>query len=83
MEQTSTTISLVIEQLKESIELLQLRHEEMSTEVVQFFNEHNLEAIERLMEEKKSSMKLQNDLTNLVEKWTGKGVIEGEIRDVS
>lgn len=83
MEQ-NTTLGLVLDQLKDSIELLNIRHEEMATEVVRYFNEHNLEAIEKLMNEKKLSMELLQDLKAIVEKWTSNNnVMESEIRDVS
>lgn len=83
MEQ-NTTLGLVLDQLKDSIELLNIRHEEMATEVVRYFNEHNLEAIEKLMNEKKLSMELQQDLKAILEKWTSNtNVMESEIRDVS
>lgn len=64
---------LVIEQIKETIELLHMRNEEMSEEVVQHFNAHNLEAIQTLMAEKKDSLELQQDLTSIIDKWENRG----------
>ena len=83
MEQ-NTTLGLVLEQLKESIELLNMRHEEMAQEVVRFFNEHNLEAIEKLMNEKKLGLELQKDIQTIIEKWTSNENVEmeSEMRDV-
>ncbi|OEF97037.1 hypothetical protein [Desulfuribacillus alkaliarsenatis] len=59
----------IIEQLEQGLYILKKRNERMSEEVVQFFNNNNLDAIHKLMEEKKANKELQHDVNKLIEKW--------------
>ena len=59
----------VITHLEQATELLKQRNNQMSDEVVQYFNANNLDAIHLLMEEKQANQDFQQDLMNMFEKW--------------
>lgn len=64
------TCQSVIRQLYDGINILEERNKRMSEEVIGHFNNNNIEAIHKLMEEKRINLELQQDISKIIEKWT-------------
>ena len=67
--QSQSTFHSVLKQIEQGLEMLQSRNQQMSDEVVGYFDNQDLEAIRRLMDEKKLNLEFQQDVANLIEKW--------------
>lgn len=62
-------LQTAVQQIEQTIAMLEERNQQMATEVVGFFDEQDLEAIRVLMDEKRENMELQQDLLMIMEKW--------------